>query len=379
MRFIHTADWQMGMRRRWLDEDAQARYQDARLAAVARAGDLAARSGAAFLLAAGDVFESNFLDERTVRRVLEMLRGMPVPVYLLPGNHDPLDPASIYRSPLFRRHCPRGVTVLEPGRVVEAAPGVELVGAPWQARREAPNPLLPLLEALPPPAGLRIVAAHGDMEPYGHEGDPARIPLAPVEAALDTGRLHYLALGHRHSRTAVGQSNRIWYSGSPEPTDFDEVDPGQVLLVDVEPEGVRVEAFATGTWHFVDRHLALDPADPAGSLRGLLDSLPDRDRTVLRLSLEGEVGLEERLALESLIEEERALFAAIDRREDRDRLAAPARGGDPPPPGLTGFAAAAWAELAEAAREGDAEARYALGLFHRLVSEGRPPEEEPSA
>ena len=46
---------------------------------------------------AGDVFEANSLSDRVTGRILEKFRDLPVPVYLLPGNHDPLVADSIFR------------------------------------------------------------------------------------------------------------------------------------------------------------------------------------------------------------------------------------------------------------------------------------------
>ena len=43
MKFLHTADWQLGMTRHFLDEDAQARYSAARRDAIVAIGALARR------------------------------------------------------------------------------------------------------------------------------------------------------------------------------------------------------------------------------------------------------------------------------------------------------------------------------------------------
>ena len=61
-----------------------------------------ARSAARSPLACGDVFESSQIERRTLARALEAIASIPVPVYLLPGNHDPLDAASVYHSAVFR-------------------------------------------------------------------------------------------------------------------------------------------------------------------------------------------------------------------------------------------------------------------------------------
>ena len=112
-RFLHTGDWQLGMTRHFLSEEAQARFTDDRFAAVRELLALARREGCLFAVVAGDVFETNHVDPRTVKRALEALRGAALPVLLLPGNHDPLDAGSVYRSRTFRDHRPPNVRVLE--------------------------------------------------------------------------------------------------------------------------------------------------------------------------------------------------------------------------------------------------------------------------
>lgn len=86
------------------------RYAQARFEALVSIGQLAVSEGAAFVIVAGDVFEANRVRPRTVVRAMEALAAIPVPVYLLPGSHDPLDAASVYRSPTFARSKPSHVT-----------------------------------------------------------------------------------------------------------------------------------------------------------------------------------------------------------------------------------------------------------------------------
>src|SRR5262249_8576218 len=113
MRFVHTADWQLGMTRHFLNGEAQPRYSAARRDAVARLGALCAEVGAEFVVVAGDVFEHNQLDPREVSMSMEAMRTIGIPVFLLPGNHDPLDPSSVYTSALFLAERPANVTVLD--------------------------------------------------------------------------------------------------------------------------------------------------------------------------------------------------------------------------------------------------------------------------
>ena len=64
-------------------------------------------------MVAGDVFDANQLAPKVISQSLDAMRTIDVPVYLLPGNHDPLDASSVYASALFRAECPDTVTVLD--------------------------------------------------------------------------------------------------------------------------------------------------------------------------------------------------------------------------------------------------------------------------
>ena len=59
MRFVHTADWQIGMKAAHAGS-AGARVREERFKAAARVVDQARRSGAEFMLLAGDTFEHTF-------------------------------------------------------------------------------------------------------------------------------------------------------------------------------------------------------------------------------------------------------------------------------------------------------------------------------
>ena len=66
MRFLHTADWQLGMTRHFLEGEAQPRYAAARRDAVAALAGVAAETQAEFVVVAGDVFEHNQLAPESV-------------------------------------------------------------------------------------------------------------------------------------------------------------------------------------------------------------------------------------------------------------------------------------------------------------------------
>ena len=216
MRFLHTADWQLGMTRHFLEGEAQPRYSAARRDAVAGLGALAEKTGAEFVVVAGDVFESNQLAPKVISQSLEAMRAIGVPVYLLPGNHDPLDASSVYTSALFKAECPDNIVVLDRDGIWDVRPGVQLVVAPWRSKAPTTDLVGAVLKDLPADGTTRIVVAHGGVDVLDPDtAKPSLIRMAGLSEALDRGAVHYVALGDKHSRTCVGDSGRIWYSGSP--------------------------------------------------------------------------------------------------------------------------------------------------------------------
>jgi DNA repair exonuclease SbcCD nuclease subunit len=370
IRFLHSGDWQLGMTRSVLGDEAQARFADARIAVVRRLGELARVQRCDFALVCGDVFESSQIERRTLARALEAIASIPVPVYLLPGNHDPLDAASVYRSAVFREAAPGHVHVLDDARPRAVAPGVELVGAPWPSRRPARNPVLDALDAIGPAGPLRILAAHGGVDALTPDRrDASLLPLAPIEQAIAQQRIHYAALGDRHSLTRVGATGRIWYAGTPEPTDFDEREPGFALVVELDCDAVRSEPHHVGTWRFARPEPAsLEGPDDLDALADRLTDFGAKERTVLRLELRGSLDLRGGARLEAMLDRARDLFAGLDVRDGELRVVA--RDGDLEGLALAGFAARAVAALAEEARgdtPGAGAARDALALRVRLA------------
>ena len=70
MRFLHTADWQIGMKASHVGE-AGTRIREERLAAATRVVRAARDAGADFILIAGDTFEDNGVDRVLVQKVAD--------------------------------------------------------------------------------------------------------------------------------------------------------------------------------------------------------------------------------------------------------------------------------------------------------------------
>lgn len=378
MKFLHTADWQLGMTRVFLDADAQARYSAARRDAVAALGPLAREAGAEFVVVAGDVFEANQLAPAVICQSLDAIGAIGVPVYLLPGNHDPLDASSVYTSELFTRECPANVTVLDHAGVFEVRPGVQIVAAPWRSKRPTADLAASALDGLPADGTARILVAHGAVDSLDPDRDnPAQIAMSRLDDAIGRSAVHYVALGDRHSRTRVAE--RVWYSGAPEVTNYDHVedDSGHVLVVDMDLDDpdhpVSVDSRRVGTWRFLTLRGQLDNSRDITDLDLNLDQLPDKERTVVQLALFGTLSVTDRAALDSCLDRHSRRFASLEHWERHTNLAVMPADDEFDDLGIGGFAADAVAELVERARaggEGAGAAQGALALLLRLRQGG---------
>ncbi|GAC56783.1 putative hydrolase [Gordonia hirsuta DSM 44140 = NBRC 16056] len=378
--FLHTADWQLGMTRHFLSADAQHTYDQAREDAVAEIGRLAGATGAEFVVVCGDVFDDPRVSSRIVRRTLDALSGYPVPVYLLPGNHDPHDATSIYRSQTFLEACPENVHVLDHPGTVRVREGITLVAAPWTSKKPDSDLIADQLSRLSSGQDLRILVGHGGVDTFSPGNDPAIVDAANLESAVAAGLVDYIALGDRHSTTALGESERIWYAGAPEVTDFDHVEAGsgevlQVTLRRGTASAVQVVPHRVGRWTFTTLRCDLNGPADIEALRGRLAALPDKSRTVVKLAAVGALGLEDKAAFDDLLSDFSERLAALRLWDRHHELSVIADPSDVAGLGLQGYAAEAAEELVERAAGDDpveAEAAHAaLSLLFRLAGGAR--------
>jgi len=374
LRFLHTSDWQLGMTRHFLAGEAQARFSEARLDAIGTLAQLASERDCAFVVVAGDVFETNQPDARTVTRALERLGRFTVPVYLLPGNHDPYDPSSIYRNPSFVDRCPPHVEVLSDTTPRNPVAGVEVIGAPWPNKEPLRDLVADACEAAEADGALRVVVVgHGGIAEVSGSFDAAgTVELSRVEAALASGCLSYVALGDRHSCTPVGTSGRVWFSGAPEPTSYVEADAGTALVVDLVTDPPTVERCEVGTWTFHELVQPVDSAQDLDTLEARLDAIPEPARAIVKLKLEGTLDLRQVARLDGLLEDRALRFGALEHPARHRDVAVRASDDDLAGLPLNGYAAQARDALQRRAAGADRDAEVAtdaLGLLLRLAGE----------
>lgn len=371
-RFLHTSDWQLGMTRHYLKEGEQDKFAQARIDAIRKLSEVAAAENCEFIVVSGDVFDSNQVDRKTAVRALETLGSVPIPVYLLPGNHDPLNEASVFRSQVFLDRKPDKVHVLENETPIQVTESVEIVGAPWMAKKIVHDPVAKACTELEPARGLRICVAHGMVDTLSPSPDDlGLISLEDAEKLISEGVIHYLALGERHSVEEVGSTGRMWFSGSPEPTAYRESKPGYTLIVDLDEKSCNVKEVPVGTWKFIEERITLNNDEDLQILEERLTGIENKERTIVKLRFEGALNLAQRARLQDILDHIQDLLAALEIR-DKDpgkELVIIPEETDFEELGFSGFAQKAMDSIREqAAVEGEegATARDALALLVRL-------------
>lgn len=310
MRFVHTADWQIGMKAVHLGDKAEtarrARFQSAR-----RIIEIAKEQSVDFIILAGDTFEHHGIERAKVREVANLLSTATCPVYLIPGNHDPAGSASVWEDECWTRS--RNVHVLLVPETIEV-PGGMLYPCPTLSRTSATDPTAWI--AGQTAANIGIGVAHGSVS--GHPEMEDCFPI-PSDAAHRLG-LDYLALGHYHSMAIYPGGDgveRMAYSGTQEPTAFQERDSGNILVVEIAGPGVQPVIRKVRTrvldWQSYTRQIRA--AGDLAHLEAELGAIIDPEQTLVQVNLSGVAeGLHDE-AVESLRElvESRFLYGRFDR------------------------------------------------------------------
>lgn len=204
---VHSSDLHVD------DEQSTSKHNDgtAGLAAVLAA---ARDARADIVLLAGDTFDNNRVPARVLDRTGRLLADAGRRVVILPGNHDPALPDSVFI---------RGGLASIPNVTVLGITHDEAVGFPhldleiWgHAHRDYEN-MAPLRGPRARSTRWQIAMAHGHYEPPHMLATPLRPSWLFSDDAIAATAADYLALGHWDRAERVGDGTvPAYYSGSPD-------------------------------------------------------------------------------------------------------------------------------------------------------------------
>src|SRR5882724_9965683 len=203
---VHSSDLHLGTDDSFSDKD--------RLDVLPKVLTAALEVNADVVVLAGDSFDNHRQPIELLERAAQMLRDYRNPIVILPGNHDPLTPDSVYRR--------GGLAKIPNVRILglnvdQAVMFSEFELEIWGRAHIDYSDMSPLADPRPRSTRWQLAAAHG------HYVDAARDPnrligswLIHREELIATGS-DYIALGHWNQATPVGNGDvAAYYSGSPE-------------------------------------------------------------------------------------------------------------------------------------------------------------------
>ena len=238
LRVVHTSDVHLGAYAGTTDAKWSERRELMERTfecVIELANDIAADA----LLIAGDFFDNDRVPEETVVFAAETIRRFEGQTFLLPGNHDPMDPGSIYwrhdmeaiarRLTIVREH--RG-ELIEPEGLDLVLWGRGYLDTDWHFKP---------LEGLPERVDDRwhIAMGHGHFVPEGGETHRSLL-IRESEIAAAAGHWDYMAFGHwePHADVSTGGVTAV-YSGAPMPLSDANRRAGLAAVIDFDESGVR--------------------------------------------------------------------------------------------------------------------------------------------
>ncbi len=319
--------------------------------------EVAKEHGAQAVVIAGDFFDDNSVGPDTIQLAEDSLQTFaPIPVLILPGNHD----AATEHSALKRLQDLKHVHVLVDQEPVEIE-GALFYPCPLTKRHETIDPTSWLPERDPGDDRVRIAIAHGGVIEFSESSESPN--LLDADAVLAKG-FDYLALGDWHGTFKF--RDKVWYPGTPEATRWVEKDPGNILLVDISAggENPKVEKIPVGRTRWEDREIVFDRDEEVDDLDAWFNSLEEKSWTLVQLNLSGHLSLKASTKLDALLKENQGRLMCLRIKDDRV-TAAPTE-EDLRDLKLEGFVGTAVEQLRE---DGSQEAQDALRLLYRFQVE----------
>ncbi len=166
------------------------------------------------VLLAGDTFEANSLGAALIDRAGTLLAAAGLPVVILPGNHDPALPDSVYvRGGLAQIPNLAILGVTHDEAVRFPAYDLEIWGHAHRDYLDMP----PLRGPRPRASRWQVAVGHGHYEPPETRANPLRPSWVFGDEEIAATAADYLALGHWDRPMRVGNGAvPAYYSGSPE-------------------------------------------------------------------------------------------------------------------------------------------------------------------
>lgn len=244
---------------------------------------LAMAKGAAALCICGDLYEHEHVTADTENMLVAKLAEIDCPVLLLPGNHDPYMPGSVYQ----RAEWPTNVhvfTTSEPERF-DLTDELAIWGIAYTTRELGPEVVRNF--RVPDDGRTHLLMLHGSLIDGFPEAGSDHLPVTSQE--LDATGADFVMLGHYHR---AGIHDSVCYPGSPEPLTWGETGEHAVNVLTVDASGAHPDLHPINRLSFDSLELDVTGATSSTDVEERVrDSIADRSDAglTLRLVLTGEI------------------------------------------------------------------------------------------
>lgn len=225
IKLLHTADIHIGAAESFLKENSDSRRFET-LLTFEKIIDLGIENKVDVIAIAGDLFDSNNIEERFITAVFEKIaNASPIKVIFAAGNHDPLSAD----SPFLNRSLPENLYVL--GTSDECITfedlSLKVYGRSFEHNYLQGEEKFTLKTD---DGFINLLVQHGELKSDLSSDYNAITPRFVKNSGMD-----YIALGHVHKRTEIGKIEKtaFAYCGCPEGQGFDELDQKGVYIGEI--------------------------------------------------------------------------------------------------------------------------------------------------
>lgn len=226
VKILHCADIHIGAAESFLGTAAGKRRYET-LLTFERIVDTASKEGVNIIAAAGDIFDSNRVEENLADAVFEKIASvLAIKVVFSAGNHDPLSSD----SPFKNRKLPQNLYVLgkKDDCIVFDDLKVRVYGRSFEdvyLKGEERFSITP-----PEDGYVNLMVLHGELR-----SDLNSNYNSVTSGFIKQSGMDYIALGHVHKRTEPQKIGDTYYAycGCPEGQGFDETDEKGVYIGEI--------------------------------------------------------------------------------------------------------------------------------------------------
>ncbi len=318
LRFVHAADLHLDSRFRGIGRARPAlrdRLQSATLGALERVVDHTISVKADFLIIAGDLYDSKDRSLRALvafRKEMERLAERNIPVFVVHGNHDPLNGwgSGFQLPPNVITFGGRADTepFIRRGREV-----AQITGISYTRERVTDNLAASFKPAEGAPYSIAVLHAN-----VGHQSGHADYAPATIEELTAAG-FDYWALGHVHTRSVLAtEPAMVVYPGNSQGRNPREGGPRGCYQVDIDTHGRACLEFvdtSVARWSHIELSIR-----ESTQMDQLVDSMLEKGRdaasvfdgpTVVRCTIRGNGPLHRDLQRDEMHEELREVLQSV--------------------------------------------------------------------